>query len=185
MKRTSTEKRIISGIRASYRRVSGRMTTLLKHNEVVSPALEVFKRSSLYDPKTNTIKNISVKDLSIKELRTLRDELFYIDSLKTSRLSYAKDFTNTNASLMESIHRLPKEVEDRFWDIYQKFGEMNRGVYEVVKYDALGEIFANLDKMSDEDLVKQINFLYGQWSETEEVFTSQVSHIDYTIPTNK
>lgn len=178
--RSEIEREYIRQIRKAYKRLSGRMTTLLKHSEVVSPALQVFKQSQFFDVDTGKVKSVSVKDLNLKQLRTLKSDIYYFEGLKTSALKYAKSYSAQNASLITSIHMLPDVVEKQFWDIYKRYAQTYKN-YEQVKYTALEEIFENFDKYDPEELAKMIAEEHAKMYQVDEVFTSTTSHIDYTI----
>lgn len=157
MKRTEAEKRLIKDIQRIKHNLERSTTRVSKYEQqynTPSPALKRFK----------SLGKISVKGKDLKQLRKLHRQLVYIKGLKTSKV---KGFKHYIYVFKEVLRDIPKNIEKKFWEIYNHAVEEN-GLWEQFKYDLMVEIHEDLEAGIDEDdIYQKINELYDKLEESD------------------
>lgn len=152
MRRTEAEKRLIKEIQRIKHNLERSLKRVSKHEirlKTTSPARTKFEQ----------IGKISVANKNLKELKKLRRKLMYVKGLKTSKVKGFKRYVNVFGDV---LHDLPKDLKDKFWEIYNKSVEENN-LWNDFKYELMVEINESLKNgASEEEINDRINKLFDK-----------------------
>lgn len=108
------------------------------------------------------LKQKSIADMNKGDLQSLVRELRYTRDLKSSTVSGLQGISDKIAPLKEKLATLSKDLQDKFWDVYQQVysdtnGQIERFKYEIFQSNIIDYISVDVEPLKIANRITELH----------------------------